>query len=584
MSSTRDRRPILAVLGAVSALLSGCRPEPSSGPPPAPIEELRLAPAEVQAADPRVAAHRRRIAQALAQPNPILTLDGLAPVAARAQAIAVADPEVQKAARDLDGRPFRLEVFQVYPLRPSDLNEATAACRERPCQRVEIYDYARNRSYVLAVDPDAGRVVARGVQQDAQPELPPHLKELAIAIALGAPEVAEALGGEVLGPEQVQMASTKTALNGTRCERSRHLCVAPTLVQGKVAIWAIVDLTDLRLVGVRWTDLGRRDDPPPTEQGLQDAVLERDWCEKVHRLERDGWQLTYTLTASDGLRVGPVYFQGAPVLASVKLVDWHVNYSAREGFGYSDAVGCPTFSSAAVVPFEPPRIEPIAGEGQPSGFRLSQEFRSPGWPRACNYSYRQAVEFYADGSFRPTVASIGAGCGNDGTYRPVLRIEFPPGPFAAELWQDGGWRGLTHESWWAPEAAVAADGARLKLRFVGRTWSMIPGRGQFDDGGRGDQEWLYLTAHPPGRDEGQSELLTVGPCCNTDHRQGPEKYVDDPPEPLAAGAVLWYVPQLENDDRPGREYCWAKLELIDGVFRPRAFPCTAGPWFRPEPP
>ena len=52
-----------------------------------------------------------------------------------------------------------------------------------------------------------------------------------------------------------------------------------------------------------------------------------------------------------------VRFNGIPVLTSAKLVEWHVSYSEREGFGYSDAVGCPNF---AVLVSRLPRSMPKA--------------------------------------------------------------------------------------------------------------------------------------------------------------------------------------------------------------------------------
>jgi hypothetical protein len=38
---------------------------------------------------------------------------------------------------------------------------------------------------------------------------------------------------------------------------------------------------------------------------------------------------------------------------------------------------------------------------------------------------------------------------------------------------------------------------------------------------------------------------------------------------------------MENDDRPGHEYCWADSALNDGLYEPRAYPCYAGPLFVP---
>lgn len=564
-------------------LLTACeRTAPPTAPaePAAPtLREERLGATPPDPNLPLLAAYRRELAEAQRRDPPILALPGLSGAAARAQELVLADRETQARAWAPDGQPLRLQVFAVYPLRPTDQGPVQERCRGRACQRVEIYDFARNQALVTIVDPAAGEVLARGLQVDAQPEIPEAMKALAIELAVHAPEVAEALGG-VPEPHEALMASTKTALNRTRCERSQHLCVAPTFVTNNVAIWAIVDLTELQLVGVRWTDLGQRDDPPPTEMALQNAVLDREYCEQSHTVARDDWQFEYGLTASDGLQVSAIRYRGMPLYDSVKLVDWHVNYSEREGFGYSDAIGCPTFSSAAVVPFAPPVIEPIGPAEAPEGFRLTQEFRSPGWPLPCNYSYRQSFEFYRDGRFRPTIASIGAGCGNDGTYRPVLRIA-PSG----EGWESRAFDGrefatVDGERWFEPEGPVDDGKARLRLQQGERQIEVVEGRGQFDDGGRGDRAWLYLTRRHADRDEGDSDLLTIGPCCNVDHRQGPDKFIEDPPEPLAGQPVLWYVPQLKNDDRPGQEYCWAQHQLVDGVFVPRAYPCVAGPMLR----
>ena len=69
--------------------------------------------------------------------------------------------------------------------------------------------------------------------------------------------------------------------------------------------------------------------------------------------------MDYILTSSDGLRISDVHFQGQQVFDSAKLVDYHVSYSKTEGFGYSDAIGCPIFSQAAVLALEPPQVEDI---------------------------------------------------------------------------------------------------------------------------------------------------------------------------------------------------------------------------------
>jgi hypothetical protein len=77
-------------------------------------------------------------------------------------------------------------------------------------------------------------------------------------------------------------------------------------------------------------------------------------------------------------------------------------------------------------------------------------------------------------------------------------------------------------------------------------------------------------------------MVTIGPCCNTDFEQGPEKFIGASPESIRGeDLVLWYVAQQHNDDTPGKEYCWADNVLKNGVYLPRVWPCYVGPMFTP---
>ncbi len=544
------------------------------------------------AATPLVAARRASIAATLKLPLPIKTLT--AKMDARqqlAQDLALADARVAALARAQPGnRPLQIEVFGIYPLRDSDMTEPVAACKGQPCYRVEIYSFAANATFLVFVDIDKKSVVNIAQMPRAQPDIPEHLTALALEIATQSPEVARALGGKPL-PGSALMASTKTSLNRTRCERSRHLCVAPTFVDGNRALWVIVDLTDLRVVGTRWTDVGTTAGAaspvrPVTETRLQNQVLTEQFCDKETPLSRDGWSLNYMLTSSDGLRIANVKFKDAAVFDSVKLVDWHVSYSRKDAFGYSDAVGCPFFSQSAVIAAEPPRIEDIAQDGKRVGFALVQHFWSEGWPTPCNYYYIQRNEFYLDGRFRPMAASVGRGCGNDGTYRPVTRIAFAERATFSE-WDGKAWAAWGNERWQLADekTPVTAEGNRYRVSGsagAARGFNIAPSRGQFGDGGRGDNPYVYVTRRHTVRDEGDGDLSTLGPCCNTNYEQGPEKFIDKIPEPISdTKFVFWYVPVLKNDNREGREYCWANTVIENGLIEPKTFPCYSGPMLTP---
>lgn len=534
---------------------------------------------------PAVATRAAQVQTALAQDIPILTLSAVLDDHQKlAQDLALRDPRFQQNLRDPStGQPLRSEVFGIYPARDSDYTDATAACRQSKCYRVEMYNYPLNLTTVAIVDVNNRAVLAVNQVQQSQPDIPTALKDLALQIATNAPEVIQELGNKP-SPDNATMSNTKTALNRTLCERSRHLCVAPTFVVGSRALWAIVDLTDNKLVGVRWTNLGESSGHPVTEKELQDDVVSAHFCENNTPLSRDGWQLNYILTSSDGLRVSDVQFQTKPVLKSAKLVDWQVSYSGPDGFGYSDAVGCPAFSQAAVLAYGPPQVEDLKEGDSVVGFVLLQKFQSELWPLPCNYNYEQRYEFYKDGRFRIVVGSLGRGCGDNGMYRPVIRIA-PAGPYTFSQWNGTSWQDWTTEQWALQDANTKYTPEGYQYRIVnsnGEGYYIEPGQGQFGDGGRGDNAFVYVTRAHTDRDEGDSDLVTIGPCCNDDYKQGPEKFIESPPESIVnTELVIWYVAQLKNDGAPGHEYCWADTVLENGEYAAKVSPCYAGPLFVP---
>jgi hypothetical protein len=521
----------------------------------------------------------------ISSPIPILLLkDSLNQQQKNAQEIAVNDTSFAKYIRDEKTKAaYRNEIFNIFPARQSDMVAVKIAYQLQNIFRVEMYNYALNITTMSLVDVQQNKVLYTNYYAQTQPDIPNHLKQLALKIAVNSQAVQNALGYTPKETEAL-MASTQTALNRTKCERSRHLCVAPTFVKGDKALWAIVDLTEQKLVGVRWTNVGSDKTVATniTERRLQDDKVTACFCEKETALNKNGWQLNYMLTSSDGLRVSDVSFNGAKILTSAKLVDWHVSYSGTDGFGYSDAVGCPNFSQSAVVAIEIPQVLAL-NDG--SGFVLEQSYASQGWPTACNYNYKQRFEFYNDGSFRVSCASLGRGCGNNGTYRPVFRIAFADNSTNFYEYQNANWNQWIMEKWVLQKetSQYANDGAMFKIvNNANKGFYIVPGNGKFNDGGRGDNAYIYTTLNLPNRDEGDADLPTIGPCCNTDYKQGPEKFIESNPENIQGKQlVVWYVAQLKNDDTKGREYCWAKSVLKNGIYTTQIYPCFCGPKFIP---
>ncbi|MBK6823086.1 MAG: hypothetical protein IPG87_08890 [Saprospiraceae bacterium] len=474
------------------------------------------------------------------------------------------------------------EIFSVSVARTTDLPSGSNVCKDGNCYRVEMYNYALNGTVVGIIDLKNERVVSISFYKETQPDVPPHLIELALEIARNDTAVIHSYGenNQLTTP---LMPGTKTALNRTKCQRSRHLCVAPTFVKGDKALWAIVDLTDLNVAGVRWTNVGETG-MAISQRKMQNENIMQCYCEKENKFEKDGWSFKYSMSRSDGLLVADVKFNNRALFRSVKLVDWHVSYSKTEGFGYSDAVGCPEFSTAAVLAVEPPYFEPIVEAGDTTGFLLGQRYYSEGWPTPCNYNYHQYFEFYKDGRFRPVAGSIGRGCGNNGMYRPVTRIAFADAKSNFFEWKNNAWIQWKKEKWSLQnEQTIYKDDhqwMRIENQNKGGIY-IIANTGQLRDAGRGDQAYVYVTRWDENRDEGETDLPTIGPCCNRDYQQGPEKFMEENAESIEnASLVFWYVAQMQNDDTKGKEYCWAESILKNGVYVPVIYPCYSGPMFK----
>lgn len=568
---------IYLILLAVTLLFSSCqRTQTTNSNSPEQINILASSDAS-RFDDALIKARIEKIRNSLRQTPPILLLEGLDETQNLAQNLAIKDERFLRETRDKQtNEPLLNEIFGVYPLRESDFIQQTAVCKQSKCFRVEMYNFATNLTTNAVIDTNANKVLVVTRIPNSQPDIPKHLTELATHIATNANEVKTALGGTAENP---LMANTKTSLNRTKCERSQHLCVAPTFVSGEKALWAIVDLTDLNLVGIRWTQVGSTG-KAVTEKSLQNAVLTKKYCEQNTPLEKNGWKLNFMLTNSDGLKVSDVSFNGNPILTSAKLVDWHVNYSNSEGFGYSDAVGCPYFSQAAVVAAVEPKISDIK-----DGFSLTQKYYSDGYPTPCNYSYEQRFDFYNDGRFRVVAASLGRGCGNDGTYRPVTRIAFADAQNNFAEWSGNDWKVWQTEAWQMQKSETVYTKENFQYKIANSSnqgFYVEANRGQFGDGGRGDNAFLYVTHNAPERDEGESDLVTIASCCNTDYRQGPEKFIEPDAETIQnSPLVVWYVPQLKNDDTKGKEYCWAESVVENGVYKVKEYPCYSGAMFVP---
>ena len=505
-----------------------------------------------------------------------------------------------------DGKLLHNDMMRIVPAIVSSLDtKSQKLCSTHQCYQAEKYNFITNTTTRAIVDANTQKVLSVERYANMQPDISARLRKIAEAIALQAPEVKRELG-HTPTKHEITMANVRGSMKESPCEDTTHLCVAPTFSdpQKQQALWAVVDLTQMRLAAAKWAGLGKTTTPACiSERTLQNRYIMKHFCQKDTLLEKNGWHIVYRLTGSDGLEIRDVHFKGKRLLNSAKIVDWHVSYQQKgasrldtstesyiegrrvefvrgEGdsymFGYNDAMGCPMFSTSVVLPFNAPQVRELP---QGKGFMLTQDFRNPKWPMACNYRYENRFEFYNDGSFRIVGVNKGRGCGDHAIYRPVMRIDTAMGE------REGFWK--YEEGRYTLQKKEFYEAVPPKVQYPYRItdaadsksgYAIEPNHGQFGDHSRGDHATIFVTHFHP--DEGDKDLLTLGSCCKL-KEEGVERYVNGE-SVERSDLVIWYVPHIHNDARKGEEYCWADTLIgDDGNLQVKVWPCIVGPKFVP---
>ena len=516
------------------------------------------------------------------------------------------------------------DMMRILPAIVSSLDEKSQKiCHEHSCYQAEKFNYVTNTTTRAIVDAETLKIFSVERYPGMQPDISLRLTHIAQAIALHAPEVKKALGFTPT-KKDMTMANVRGTMKESPCENTNHLCVAPTFTDHKKeqALWAVVDLTELKLAAAKWAGLGKTTTPACIgERSLQNRYIMKNFCQKDSYLEKNGWKLTYRLTGSDGLEIRDASFKGESVFTSAKIVDWHVSYQQKGGenldtstetyiegrrvefvreedgnylFGYNDAMGCPLFSTSVVLAFNGPQVRELKNR---DGFMLTQDFRNPKWPMACNYRYENRFEFYDDGSFRVVGVNKGRGCGDNAIYRPVMRIDMALDEKENFYSYDGTWKLWEKESSelvlrdtskgsvnTQEPVAELVEANKYPYKIVPSTnlnsgYYIEPNHGQFGDNSRGDNATLFVTKFKGN--EGDKDLLTLGSCCDLKN-DGIEQYIKERESLKEENIVLWYVPRIRNDAREGHEYCWADTVIgKDGNLEVKVWPCTVGPKFVP---
>ena len=495
------------------------------------------------------------------------------------------------------------EVFHISRL-PFYQPDGSDLCADQHCYQIDLYLWDSNTTLTAIVDIAAERVLDVLRYEETQPLFSARQSERATELLLANDELAAALGHQPTQDEIALMHGQRADAPG--CDGS-ELCVTSSFVTDSGGIWAIVNLTRDEVSRIWWTDRPFGADETaksyraPASAEYR-ALITPVACNNNLTHSQDGWTLSYGQSNSDGLHAWSISYFGTPVVDSIRLPEWHVDYTVqddnpfRDGFiDYNACASGVQNEGFRLIAYGEPEIRPmvITTTGaltETIGFELVQDYRQFNWGFDCNYRYDQRYQFYTDGRWRVVAGSFGRGCGNnfdkEAHYRPIIRIDLASGSAGNqfESWNGTGWQVENIESWHgnsaAPGGGFATDGNGNAFRIHNGIagYYVEPGAGQFGDDGTGDNGWIYHTKFNSA--EGAADMPRVGDCCNHDYRQGPESYVNGE-STIGEDIVLWFVPDQETITDLGvanglgsAPYCWTETTADPS-------PCFAGPMFVP---
>ena len=494
-----------------------------------------------------------------------------------AQTLAVASTRVQELVAG-----HRAEVFEIFPFF-GPYAPGYRACSDGTCYQVDVYDFDRNATVTALVHQGQGLVLDVFEVANTFPLINKRLYNRAVELIRTSADVEAALG---FAPAVDQIGVMDQHNMGTACDGS-HLCAGTTFFTDSGTVWVLVNLTEDKIEKIWWSE--RPQDLRSSAYSLRPQEVPTD-CNTTIHVNRNGWNLDYRTTPTDALEITSLTYDvnGAPqaVATRMKLIEWHAHYPGN--WGYRDYTGCGGGGGGfPIYPYGVTQVRDLLDQANAIvGFAVVQDFRMSNWGASCNYRYEQHFQFFNDGRFRVVTVSYGQGCGNnqdqEATYRPLVRIDIAVKGDSNDtlaLWDGAQWVDQTTEGWWLQSAPYTPEGYRYRVMDQsGSGYYIEPARGQYNDGGTGDNAWLYVTQHKVA--EGDADMPAIGQCCTGTYVQGPEQFING--EAVNnQNIVLWYIPQSEtittwrhNLPPYPMQYCWT-----DNVNA--TWPCFSGPMFVP---
>jgi len=446
------------------------------------------------------------------------------------------------------------DIMRVMPATQSMLDKKSKSeCKALTCYVVEKYNYALNSTTKAIVNIPKKRVISVKRYSNSQPIINKRLTRISKEIAINQPRIVKELGYKPSFRE-ISMKKIKSNLKESFCKDKNHLCVALTIAENKKkqALLAIIDLTKLKLVAIKWANLNKIYSTVSIDAN---QYIVKNFYQKDVNLTKDGWSMKYNLTTLDGLEIKNLKYNGKNVARSLKIINWYLPYKD---------ISVNQVNTSVVLAFNAPKIKEFK---EKNGFYIIQDFKNPKSLKTCDYLYENRYEFYKDGSFK--ILALGKACNNKSIYHPIMRLDITLNDNKEQF---ALYNGQDWDNWQIERRYKSTNEEKMyKDKYLYRVnnpqnpengYYIEPNRGQYNNS-QSDNEIVYVSKF---KDNESNKTLLI-------YNDNLKEFIKNKELIENSDTVMWYIPTIQNNDKNRYKYC-SKASTIDKNGKSSAKVCT----------
>ncbi len=213
---------------------------------------------------------------------------------------------------------------------------------------------------------------------------------------------------------------------------------------------------------------------------------------------QDNWDLFYSATSSDGVRIETASFKGFFVFGSGMTIP-QIRVFYPDGSILDDQLGS---GGTAGSPIPLVSLDKV---NITSGFKIVAVYQMVGWPNACTYKYTQRYTFLSSGEIRIHLEAFGPGCSTTHHYHVNWRLDFDIEGAGGDFF----WHNLSGTNWETPaqEGSFPDDGLNDPQGFEWVNFEGSTGRAFWLNPTSADNANFYILKFNSG--EGGADLAAI---------------------------------------------------------------------------